>query len=229
MADESDEAIERKRLQDAVRDAKPAILKDNKPLFGTPPQPRRIEDEVRRTDHPRGSVLIQPQRPPFPPPAATASTTVSTSASVPSISFILSDASEIVSNVLVHKIHVDDGQIDEEFPTGMGSGGITLTPSDANDGVVMAGVQFDPTTLAITDRFVNVYTTATVPESRVEDDATGFLYWKLGYCFIEDDIFNIINTWTGDINFAFTYGELNGKPALLPVHSNPGWIDLDLA
>lgn len=63
---ENRDFLEQKRLDDALRDAKPQFVKDGLGLQGSPSPPRRIEDEVRRTDFSNGAVIRQPGQPAFP-------------------------------------------------------------------------------------------------------------------------------------------------------------------
>lgn len=214
---------EREKMESALRDAKPNALKDGLGLRG------HNRDQVRRfTDFGDGSIerstrtetAIEDEQ---------AATTQQVGFS-PNISFLLKDATTTTGGVVSNKVKVYDGKINGEFPTGMGTGDYVIDLADPDDSVIYAGVTFNPTTLDITSRFVGVSTQAGFPESRVESETEGFLYWQIGYTYFDDDgVFTIWNTKLGNIDFAITYGA-NGSPArphMLPVDSQPGWIDLD--
>ena len=150
-------------------------------------------------------------------------------ASRPDISFLLEDATTSEGNppATSNKVLVHDGQINGDFHSGMGDGNYVLDLPDPSDSLIYAAITFTPESLAITSRFLGVSGSGDFPESRVDEDG-GFLYWLIGFTYFDDaDAFQIHQSKVGDINFAFTYGALNGKPALLPVDSGPGWIDLD--
>lgn len=148
----------------------------------------------------------------------------------PDITFFLSDATVTEGDPPEenNKVLVADGKIDGEFPAGMGSSEYTLDLENPGDSLIYAGITFNPTTLAITSRFLGVSTAADYPESRVESETEGFLYWLLGFTFFDsDDDFRITMVRTGDIHVELIYGALNGKPALWAGDEN-GWLDLDL-
>jgi hypothetical protein len=150
----------------------------------------------------------------------------------PDISFFLSDATtnEGTPPVTSNKVFIADGKINGAFPDGMGSSEYILDLADPSDSLIYAGATFNPTDLSITDRFLGVSGSGDFPESRVEGETSGFLYWMLGFTFFDsDDTFRVVNTRVGDINFEFSYGALNGLPALLIVDSAPGWLDLTFA
>lgn len=58
--------LEQKRIDEALRDAKPSFLKDGLGIRGPLQNAARTEDEVRRTDFGNGSVVRPPITPPFP-------------------------------------------------------------------------------------------------------------------------------------------------------------------
>lgn len=55
--DKDRDFVERDRLNEAVREAVPGWLKDGLGIRGPQGPPKRTEDEVRRTDFDRGSVV----------------------------------------------------------------------------------------------------------------------------------------------------------------------------
>jgi hypothetical protein len=135
----------------------------------------------------------------------------------PDITFFLSDATTSDGDppVTTNKVFVADGKISGEFPSGMGTGEYILDLDDPADALIYAGVTFDPTSLAITSRFLGVSGSGDFPESRVDAVDGGFLYWLLGFTFFdEDDAFRIVMNRTGDIEVIFSYGGNNGQPAL---------------
>lgn len=140
----------------------------------------------------------------------------------PHIAFYMSDASDGG----VSKVLIADGKINGTFPSGMGGGNYILTVPTSATYIILAGVTFNPTTLGENSWFLDIELPEDVPESRVEDADNGFLYWQIGYVYFSDDTMTIVNTKVGDINFAFSYGAYNGKPALLPIDTGPGWLDL---
>lgn len=149
--------------------------------------------------------------------------------SIPNISFIVSDKSTSVGTppVVTNKVLIADGKINGALPSGMGTGDYILTLATPTDSLIYAGVTFNPTTLAITSRFLGVSTAAAYPESRTESPTSGFLYWLLAFTFVTaDGAFKVVNVRVGDIYVAFAYGAQDGAPALLPIPSEQGWLDL---
>lgn len=216
-------------LEQTLRDIKPAWQTDGLGLQG----PRRHvtaipPTDVQRTDFAGGAIIRQSPLPKFPEvPAVEEQATTATT--VPSISFISSDASVVVHGIKTYKVLVADGKIKGTFPSGMGAGNYILTLGDPADSYIYAGATFNPTSLAITSRFLGVSSAAAFPESRVESAVSGFLYWQLAFTYLTArGVFKIINTRVGDINFELVYGAMNGQPALLPVNTDPGWLDLAL-
>lgn len=148
----------------------------------------------------------------------------------PDITFFLSDATVTEGDPpeVSNKVLVADGKIEGEFPAGMGLSEYTLDLATPEDALIYAGATFNPTTLAITSRFLGVSTAAEYPEGRVESETEGFLYWLLGYTFFDsDDVFRIVMVRTGDIHVELIYGAHAGQPALWAGDEN-GWLDLDL-
>jgi hypothetical protein len=189
---------------------------------------------------------IYPPRPFFPPPTITRQVASSpdpvevtqkdtvAGSSLSNISFLLTDASTTAAGpppVITYKVKVFDGKINGTFPSGMGGGNYILTVPTVDTYYIIAGVTFNPSTLAENSWFLDIKLAADVPESRVEDATHGFLYWQVGFVYFTGagptQVMHIWITRLGDINFALTYGNYNAKPALLPVDSAPGWIDLD--
>lgn len=209
-------------LTEAFRNAKPSFLQN---------QNRRIEGRYgdtffKRTDFPEGVITRQPRQPFF-PETQIEDISQAAAASVPNIAFILSNASTTTAGVVTRKVKVFDGKINGVFPSGMGFNNYVLTLSTPADSLIYAGTTFDPRTLELNSRFLDVKKAADFPESRVESDSAGFLYWLLGFTYIDaQGAFKIVNVKTGDINFQLVYGSQNGQPALLPVNSDPGWLDL---
>lgn len=147
----------------------------------------------------------------------------------PDITFFLSDATVTEGDppALSNKVFVADGKIDGAFPAGMGTSEYILDLPSPADSLIYAGVTFNPTTLAITSRFLGVSGSGDFPEPRVESLTEGFLYWLLGYTFFDvDDAFRIVMVRTGDIHTELIYGADAGKPALWAGDEN-GWLDLD--
>jgi hypothetical protein len=148
--------------------------------------------------------------------------------SAPAITFILTDATttEGTPPVVSNKVLVADGKINGTFPTGMGFGNYILDLADPADSLIYAGATFNPTTLAITSRFLGVSGSGDFPESRIEDTTHGFLYWLIGFTYFDTKgQFQIMNVRPGNIDFEFEYGAMNAAPGLL-VDGEPGWLDL---
>lgn len=211
---------EQERIFQALREAKPEFLRDGFGLRG--PQVPTIK---RTTDFSQGEVIRQQVQNAF-PGEEVQQAQVSTGVAVPNIAFILSNASTSESGTTVNKVKVFDGKINGVFPSGMGFDNYVLTISDPADAIIYAGATFNPSSLAITSRFLGVSTASSFPESRV-DETGGYLYWQLGFTFLDDDTFTIVSTRVGDINFELVYGSMNGLPALLPVDTGPGFLDLE--
>lgn len=208
-------------LAGALARAQPPWMKDGLGLRG-PQVPKIAPKEGDPTVHfPENPNRRSPRQPFFPETAAPSDDATAAQA-VPKVAFILSDASTGAEK----KLRVTDGKIKGEFPSGMGFGNYVLTIPDPSDGIVYALATFDPVTLALTSRSLGVSTAAAMPESRVDEDG-GFLYWQIGFAYMDGESFKFLNTRVGDINFELAYGALNGKPALIPVESGPGWLDLE--
>lgn len=208
-------------MLEVLRDAKPSFLRDGFGLRG--PHSPNIK---RQTDFGQGSVNRQQIQNEFPGEDAQTVQQSSGAESVPKITFICTDVSTSEAEVTTYKVHVADGEINGELPVGMGDEDFVLTLADPTDAFVYAYVTFNPETLAITSRTVAASSVDDVPESRV-DEGGGFLVYILAEAFLDDaGLFQVINRRVGDINFEFAYGALNGLPALLPVNSDPGWLDL---
>lgn len=209
------------RIFQALRDAKPSFLRDGFGLRG--PHSPNIK---RQTDFNQGSVNRQQIQNQFPPDDATATTQIA-GQSVPNITFLVSDASNIVSGQPNNRVLVADGKINGQYPAGFGSGNFILDLNTPEDALIYFGVTFNPTTLAETSRFCAESTSSDFPESRVESATEGFLYWLQAFTYFDTNgVFQIRNVRAGDINFSFSYGAQNGQPALLPINSDQGWLDL---
>lgn len=221
---QSDEAL---RLDDALRNATPSVVSR---LRDQVPDRLRFLDEPRRTDFdPAGQVVRHPVPPPFPERESAAQTLIAGAGSVPDIAFIASDASNTEGDPPVenNRVLVADGKIKGQFPAGMGSGNYILDLADPADSLIYAGATFDPSTSAITSRFLGVSGSGDFPESRVESSTSGFLYWLLAFTYFDvDGIFQVINARVGNINFEPTYGVLNTRPALW-IDNEIGFLDLD--
>lgn len=218
------------RLATALREAKPSFLTDGHGIRGPQPErPLNPGDPSRSIDAVIGTVSYEPRQPFFPEITPKAVTQVAAGDARGNISFQLINASTTAGNppVTTYKVLVQDGKINGTFPTGMGFGNYILPITTPSNAIIYAGITFNPDTLAITSRFLGVSTAALFPESRVEDITHGFLYWQIGFTYLAASVFTIWQTKLGDINFEFTYGSFNNKPALLPIDSAPGWIDLD--
>lgn len=150
---------------------------------------------------------------------------------IPDISFILSDAtvSEGDPPETSNKVLVRDGKINGAFPSGMGAGeDYILDLADPADSLIYAAVSFNAETLEITSRTLGVSGSGDFPASTL-DDTDGFFATLLGFTYLEDDTFFVLNTHVGDINFELVYGASNGAPALLPVARYATWIPLPVA
>lgn len=225
-------AREGERIMEALRQARPSGLNQLRP-------PNIVVAQDSRAQEWNSGVSRPPRQPAFPPDDASVAQTVQQTGFSPNISFLLQDATTVSGDppVTIHKVLVFDGKINGTFPAGMGTGNYVLTiPEDvlAATAIIYAGITFDPQTLLENSWFLDVKKPADVPESRVEDLTHGFLYWQIGFAYNTAPVppaivgdFTIWQTLFGDINFAFSYGNYNNKPALLPVTSAPGWIDLD--
>jgi len=212
---------QQQRVFEALREAKPNFLRDGYGLRG--PQYPTVK---RTTDYPQTPVNRQQISNDFPPEESTATTQVA-GQSVPNITFIVSDASNVVAGQPNNRVLVADGKINGQYPAGFGGGNFILDLATPEDALIYFGVTFNPTTLAETSRFCAESTAAAFPESRVESATSGFLYWLQAFTYFDvNGVFQIRNVRAGDINFAFSYGWLNGQPGLLPVQSDPGWLDL---
>lgn len=206
---------EGERILQALRDAQPSSLRKT-PAVVIAAAPRQLEWG-------NGSVFRGQRADPF----ASAATQVEeqTGATIGNISFLLRNASIVVAGVPTKRVKVFDGKINGQYPSGMGFGNYILTISTPSDAIIYAGLTFNPTTLAITSRFLGVSTAAAFPISRVDSATEGFLYWQIGFTYLDaNGAFTIWQTKLGNIDFAFTYGAFNGAPALLPVDSQPGWL-----
>lgn len=217
-----------RELERALREAKPSFLKDGMGIRGPFGEgARQSTNDVRHTDFPLGSIDRGARQPPFPEVDPEASP-ITTAKSVPDVAFFLSNAS--VGDT--KKVKVRDGKIKGTFPAGMGFDNYVLTLTNPDDSLIYAGITFNAQTLEITSRFLGVSDSATFPVSRIDEPvgtepSVGFVYWLIGFTYTKDDVFKILNTRVGDINFELVYGANNaGKPALLPVDSGPGWIVL---
>lgn len=214
---------EQERVFQALRDAKPSFLRDGFGLRG--PQSPNVK---RRTDFSQGEVNRQQVQNQFPADAAQELRNLF-GTSVPNITFLVSDASNVVAGQPNNRVLVADGKINGQFPAGFGAGNFILDLNTPEDALIYFGVTFNPTTLAETSRFCAESTAADFPESRVESVTQGFLYWLQAFTYFDaNGTFQIRNVRAGDINYQIIFGSQNGKPALLPVNSDPGWLDLDL-
>lgn len=204
-----------------LRDAKPSFLRDGFGLRG--PQSPNIK---RQTDFGQGQTVRQQIQNQFPPDDPTALQNI-IAQSIPNITFLVSDASNVVNGEPNNRVLVADGKINGQFPAGFGAGNFILDLNNPEDAQIYFGVTFNPTTLAITSRFCDESTSTDFPESRVESPTEGFLYWLQAFTYFDaGGVLQIRNVRAGDINFEFSYGANNGQPALL-VDSDPGWLDLE--
>lgn len=219
---------EDEKLLDALREAKPSAFADGFGIRGPQPERRRTLDDFRHTDAQIGSISRRETVPDF-PAAVAEETAAGTGASVPNITFICSDAtvSEGSPPMPSNKVLVADGKIDGQFPSGMGFGNYTIDLADPSDALIYAGATFNPTTLALTSRFLGVSSSGDFPESRVESDTSGFLYWLLSFTYFDGEMFKVVNVRVGDIYTELIYGAQNGQPALF-AGAQIGWLDLGL-
>lgn len=150
----------------------------------------------------------------------------------PQISFLMSDVSTSTGTppVVTNKVKVLDGKVNGTFPAGMGFGNYVLTIPHPESSLIYVGLTFNPTTQAITSRFLEVDQYSTPPVSRIDSLTSGFLYFLIGFTYLDSgSAFKIWQTRLGDINFAFNYGEYNGLPALLPTLTDQYWLPVPLA
>lgn len=188
-------------------------------------------------------VSYLPPRPTFSAPKVTREIASSTESSEPVVKTTDSTSTSLNTTLTVidasvtdeagdvsNKVLITDGKIDGQFPSGMPSGdSYILDLADPADSLIYAGMTFNPTTLATTSRFIGVSGSGDYPESRVESNTEGFLYWLLGFTYFDGDgNFKVKCNRIGDVYNAFSYGANNGLPALLPIPSEPGWLDLTL-
>lgn len=215
---------ERDNILTRLRDAKPRFI-DNP---GAIPKVT-IVPASPLLDQPRGSITKNIPSDPF----GTTFQEVSSSSQGTNlqVAFALSNASSSTGDppVTTYKAKIFDGKVNGQYPTGMGFNNYVLTVPNPNDCLIYVGITFNPTTLAITSVFAATSTAAAYPESRVETPSSGFLYYLIGFTFLDvHNAFHVVNARLGNINFVLIYGSQNGNPALLPVDSEPGWLDLDL-
>lgn len=211
---------EGERILKALREAQPSRLR-NPPAVVIAPASRQLEWN-------QGFVIRNERADPFDAPATEVAEDAA-AAAIPNIAFLLENASNIVDGEPNNRVNVLDGKINGQYPIGMGFGEYIIDLSNPEDAIIYVGITFNPTTLEITSRFLGESTAALFPESRVESATEGFAYWQLGFTFFDaDGAFTIWQTKLGNIDFEFVYGALNGKAALLPVDTQPGWMDLDL-
>lgn len=149
------------------------------------------------------------------------------------ISFRMIDASTSAGTppVTTYKVKVFDGKINGAYPTGMGSGNYVLTVANPETALIYAGVSFNPTTFAITSRFLQVSDNTSPPVSEITTLTTGVLYFLIGYTYkTANGTFTIWQTWLGDIYYDLMYGVLNAAPAIIPVGQAPrvGWLAVPL-
>lgn len=208
-----------------LRRAKPANLQDPNRLRN----PRVVVAQDTRAMEWNSRIERIPKQPAFPSADEAATVEASIGEAVGNIAFRLTDASNTVAGVENNRVKIFDGKINGQFPAGMGFGNYIIDISTPEDAIIYVGITFNPTTLAITSRFLGESTAALFPESRVESATEGFAYWQIGFTFFDaNGAFTIWQTKLGNIDFEFGYGALNGKAALLPVDTQPGWLDLDL-
>lgn len=222
MAEDDDKA--EKLLQD-LRDARTSWQETGS---GLPGQRReeigRTLEQERTTDFPPGAIVREPRQPAFPTEDAATQIVQQAGGGSINASFILRNASTSDGGAAVKVL---DGKLNGEFPSGMGFGDYVLTITNPEDSLIYVGATFNVETLAITTRFLGVSTAADFPESRVDEDG-GFLYWLIGFTYMDEDSFKIWQSRIGDINFDFSFGVDNGgRPALIPTESGPGWLDLE--
>lgn len=211
------------RILEELRKTKPANLQDPNRLR----DPRVVVAQDTRAMEWNSRVERFPKQPPFPPAEETQSVE-QTAAIFLNIAFQLTDASNIVGDTPNNRVKVFDGKINGDYPIGMGFGNYILDLSNPEDAIIYAGITFNPTTLVITSRFLGESTASAFPESRVESATEGFIYWQLGFTFFDGNgTFTVWQTMLGNIDFELVYGSFNGRPALLPVTTQPGWLDLD--
>jgi hypothetical protein len=133
-------------------------------------------------------------------------------------SFLMSDATTTVDEIVVNKVLVADGKVNGVLPTGMGAGDYTLTIGTPEDALILVAVTFDPDTLSITARSLEVVAAADFPDNEIDEFNVGHVYFMIGFTYVDPDAgFTIYQTWLGDLNFQLIYGSLNAEPALFPV------------
>ena len=211
------------RLREWLRDLKPETSRET---FGAQRPDRDPERQhFDRVGQEQPSRIVRHTLPPETLEEEIPQITQQAGGAFPNISFLLSNASVTENNETTYRVGVYDGKIKGEFPAGMGFGGYELDIDDPSDAIIHAGITFNPDTLAITSRFLGVTTAADFPESRIVSDTNAFLYWQIGYAYLDGDTFRVVNTLLGNIDFVFSYGEDGGFPALVPVKTDgPGWL-----
>lgn len=215
---------EEQKILDELRNRKPSWQTDGFGIRGRQADLGPTINEPRRTDAPIGTINRRQDVPSF-LTAVTEATTVTQEDNI-EINFLLRNASTTEDDVTTYKVLILDGKINGQFPAGMGGDDYVLTVGDPNDSIIYAGATFNPTTLEITSRFLDVTSAGSYPESRVDSDTEGFLYWQLGFTFLDDDVFHVRMARIGNINFALSYGSVSGTEALLPVDSEIGFLSL---
>lgn len=213
----------------ALREAKPEFQTDGFGLKGPPRDPERHSAE-RLGDAVKSGVRREPRQPFFPEVEAdTAAAAAGGGGGITNVSFAFRDATTSAGNppVKTYKIKVLDGKIDGVFPTGMGFGNYILTIPSPADTLIYAGATFDPTTLEISSRFLQLTDYGTPLEARVESTSLGYFYWLLGFTYLDaNGKFKFWNQRLGDIYKTVLYASSNGAPTLW-AGEEMGHLDLD--
>lgn len=214
-------------LEKLMKDSQPSWLKDGKGIRGD----QEVIQEYQLSRARPATVTRTHNQIPFPEPENTAVTQQNIAAAGNDrYSFQLRlDAKEAATVDIL----VTDGEINNEFPTGMtGADDYVLTLSvDGTE--IWAVVTYEEEisgsahTLEITSRSLDF-------GAAVPDSIFGTLYIPIGYVDWELDgdgnISNVFphNRQCGDINIGFTVGNHNGVPAVIPVRLYDDPVEIPL-
>lgn len=171
----------------------------------------------------------------------------------PDVPFTVVDASTVDTSGTVHlKVLVVDGQVNHQYPTGMGFGNFVLNLIEEPYRQVYIEITFDPTSLAVTSTTVGVSDNppksgvANLPAATGPTGATGatgatgpstmgtliipladvYMEYTSGFPSVPF-ISSIQQYEDGNIIFQFVYGAFNGVPSLLAIRAFASWFAAD--
>lgn len=149
----------------------------------------------------------------------------------PDLAFFMSDATTTEGDPpeVSNKILINNGKINGEFPTGMGTEDYVLDVDDPSDCLIHLLVTFDPDTLEILSRDIATSTAAAFPDDGFDlpTEGVGQFAQMLGFTYFDsDDDFRIHQVYVGDLNFKIIYGQNNGKASALVVPCYSDWMDI---